>query len=163
MRQLKTCDGFALLESLIAMVLLTAGVLALLWSLQKGLAVQRQNVFRENAMRLADNMAQRMLMFTTPNYARDWGMPFATATPSCITFACNDAQWVAWQMQQANEELKQLHKGDMRITPLQTLPNGWEITVAWHDAAETFRTNSAVTGSACPADKSCWRLVFRAH
>ena len=162
MRQLKTFDGFALLESLIAMVLLTAGVLALLWSVQKGLAVQRQNVFRENAMRLADNMAQRMLMSTAPNHARDWGVP-AIATASCITLACNDAQWVAWQMQQANEELKQLPKGDMRISPLQTLPNGWEITVAWHDTAETFRTDSTVTGSACPADKSCWRLVFRTH
>lgn len=161
--RLRCCAGFALLESLVAMLLLTAGVLALLWSFQKGLAVQRQNVFRENAMRLADNMAQRMWMFSSPNYTRDWGMAVASAAQSCLTRPCDETQWMAWQMQLANEELKQLPQGDMHIAAWPALPNGWAITVAWHDPAETFRTRSTSGATTCPAAKSCWQLVFRAQ
>jgi type IV pilus modification protein PilV len=161
--RLKFCAGFALLESLVAMLLLATGVLAFMWTLQKGFTVQRQNVFRENAMRLADNMAQRMLMFNSPNHARDWGMSSATATQNCKTQPCSETQWVSWLLQQTNEELKQLPQGDMAISPLQAWPNSWVITVGWRDTAETFRNDNAWGGSACPAEKSCWRLVFRTH
>jgi type IV pilus assembly protein PilV len=161
--RLKCCAGFALLDSLVAMVLLTAGVLALMWTLQKGLAVQRQNVCRDNAMRLADNMAQRMLMFPSPYHARDWGMRNASAVANCLTQPCSETQWVAGLMQQANAELAQLPQGDMAITPLQGLPNGWVITVGWRDTAETFRTDTTGGGAICPAEKSCWRLMFRTH
>jgi type IV pilus modification protein PilV len=161
--RMRFCAGFALLESLVAMLLLTAGVLTLLWTFQKGLAVQRQNVFRENAMRLADNMAQRMIMFNTPNHARNWGMNTYVATQNCITQSCSETQWAAWHKQQSNEELKQLPLGDMAITPLQTLPNGWLIAVSWQDVSETFRTDTSLGDTNCPAEKSCWRLVFRAN
>lgn len=159
--QLKNCGGVALLDSLMAMVLLTAGVLALLWTHQQTLTVQRQLVLRDNAIRLADNMAQRMLTHPTPAYARDWGMQNATLASNCRAKACSDTEWVAWQMQQANDELQQLPQGDMAITALQGLANGWAVTVAWHDAAETFRTDMASGAPACPPEKSCWRLMFR--
>lgn len=161
--QLKHCGGVALLESLMAMVLLTAGVLGLVWTHQQALVLQRQHVLHDNAMRLADNMAQRMLTHATSAYARDWGMQSAASVQSCRTTACNDNEWVALQMQKANDELKQLPQGDMAITALQGLSNGWAVTVAWHDAAETFRTDNAWGAPACPAKKSCWRLIFRTH
>jgi type IV pilus assembly protein PilV len=160
---LKLCNGFALLESLVAMLLLTAGVLALMWTFQKSLAVQRQNVHRENAMRLADNMAQRMLTLNSPNHARNWGMTGVSATHNCMTQPCSETQWVSWLTQQANEELKQLPQGDMAIAPLQTWPNGWVITLSWRDSAETFRTDNAGGSPYCPAEKSCWRLLLRTH
>lgn len=161
--QLKNGDGVALLDSLMAMVLLTAGVLGVLWTHQQTLLLQRQLVWRDNAMRLADNMAQRMLTHTSPAYARDWGMQNATAVQSCRATACNDTEWVGWQIQQANDELKQLPQGDMAITALPGLSNGWAVTVAWQDATETFRTDRAWGAPACPAEKSCWRLMFRTH
>jgi hypothetical protein len=65
--------------------------------------------------------------------------------------------------QQADEELKQLPQGDMAVAPLQTWPNGWVISVGWRDTAETFRTDNTWGGPVCPAEKSCWRLVFRTH
>jgi Tfp pilus assembly protein PilV len=160
---LKSCVGFALLESLVAMLMLTAGVLALMWTLQKGFSVQRQNVNRENAMRLADNMAQRMLTLNSPNHARNWGMTGISATHNCMIQPCSETQWVSWLMQQANEELKQLPQGDMAIAPLQTWPNGWVISVGWRDTAETFRTDNAGGSPYCPAEKSCWRLLLRTH
>ncbi len=161
--RLRSSDGVALVEALMAMVLLTAGVLGLLWTHQQTLVLQRQHVFRDNAMRVADNMAQRMLMHPTQSYARNWETPNAPSAQNCQTNPCSNVDWMAWQVQQTNEELKQLPKGDMAITPLQTLPNGWAITVAWHDAEETFRTDNAWGSPNCPVEKSCWRLVFRGN
>jgi type IV pilus modification protein PilV len=161
--QLKPSDGFALLESLMAMVLLTTGVLGLLWTHQYTLSLQRQHVLRDHAMRLADNMAQRMRVHASVAYAREWNLPSVAPGQNCQTSPCNDAQWLAWQIQQTNSELMQLPRGDMAVTPIQTLPNGWAVTVAWHDAAETFRTDNAWGTPTCPSEKSCWRLVFRSN
>lgn len=161
--QLRLCGGVALLESLMAMVLLTAGVLGLWWIHQQTMVLQRQYVLRDNAMRLADNMAQRMLIHASSAYARDWEAQSIATVPSCLSASCNDAEWVASQIQQANDELKQLPDGDMAITALQGKPNSWAVTVAWRDATETFRTDNAFGAPSCPAGKSCWRLVFRTH
>lgn len=161
--QLKPCRGVALLESLMAMLLLCAGVLGLLWTHQQTLALQRQHVWRDSAMRVADNMAQRMLIHNTEAYARAWGMQNAAVVSDCHANLCSDAAWVASQMQQANDELKELPEGDMAITPLQDLSHYWAVTVAWQDADETFRTDNLRGAPSCPNGKSCWRLVFRTH
>lgn len=161
--RLKPDAGVALLDSLVAMVLLTAGVLGLLWTHQKTLALQRQHVMRDNAIRVADNVAQRMQINASSAYARDWAMQSTVTAPTCRSTPCNDVEWVASNMQQANDELKQLPGGDLAITALQGIPNSWAVTVAWRDAGETFRTDNAWGAPTCPSEKSCWRLVFRTH
>ena len=182
--QLKQSAGVVLLESLLSMLLLAAGVLGLLWSLQQGLRAQRQQLYRHIAMDVAHNMAQHMRMpistmstiatnaptetHTTlapaaSAYVRSWGMQAMAATQDCVSRACTSAEWVMWQMQQAHQALQQLPQGDMAIAPAAGIPNGWSITLAWHDPAETFRTDSAWGAPPCPAEKSCWRLVFRSH
>lgn len=161
--QLKQSAGVVLLESLLSMLLLTAGVLGLLWSLQQGLAAQRQQLYRHIAMDVAHNMAQHMRAHMTSAYTRSWGMQAMAATQDCVSRACNSTQWLTWQLQQVNLALQQLPQGDMAIAQATGIPNGWSITLAWHDPAETFRTNSAWGAPPCPAEKSCWRLVFRSH
>lgn len=169
--QLKLRRGFALLESLLAMTLLVGGVLALLWSMQRANTQQRQQLHRAQAMRLADNMAQRMRAHPnalTDAYARTWQASAATPQHTCHTQACDNLAWVTEQQQQANDELKQLPRGDMAITPLAFDANplggpAWVITVAWQDPEEAFRTDGAWGEPPCPAAKSCWRLLFRSH
>lgn len=163
MQGLKLCSGLALLESLVAMLVLAAGVLGMLWTHQQTLVLQRQQIARDNAMRVADNMAQRMLTHTTSAHALSWTAPALPSQPTCVSMPCTDNQWVIALRQQAHEELKDLPMGDMAITPLPTMPNGWAITVAWQDPYETFRTDNAWGTPSCPVGKSCWRLVFRTH
>lgn len=161
--QLRQHTGAVLLESLLAMLLLAAGVLAMLWSLQQGLLAQRQQLYRHIAMDVAHNMAQHMRTHMSSAYTRNWGEQTMAANHDCVSRACNNTQWRAWQMQQVNLALQQLPQGDMAIAPATGIPNGWSITLAWHDPAESWRTNNAWGAPPCPAEKSCWRLVFRSH
>lgn len=161
MRKLKICSGVALLETLVALVLLTVGVLGLSWMHQQTLTQQRQQVARDNAMRVADNMAQRMLMLSSPLHARQWQAFLPLSATTCENTACTDDQWALALRQQANQDLQGLPMGDMSIVPLSNLTNTWAITVAWEDPKETHRTDNAWNAPSCPASKSCWRLVFR--
>lgn len=163
MHVVKLYSGMVLLESLVAMLLLTAGVLGLSLMHQQTLLLQRQQLVRDNAMRVADNMAQRMLVLSTPAHARDWGEFASPSLPTCENTTCSDSQWILALKQQANQDLQVLPMGDMAITPLPNLPNAWAITVAWQDAEESFHTGNTLGTPNCPVGKSCWRLVFRTH
>jgi type IV pilus modification protein PilV len=152
----------AMLESLVAMLILTAGVLSLLWMHQRALVMQRQQIYRDQAMHVADNLQQRMLINAAhaSGYVRAWGAPSGPAVFDCATSTCDRAQLSEWDLQQAHTALKHLPQGDISIAPLQTGTGWWAITVAWRDTDETFRINATSDRPACPIEKSCWRLVF---
>lgn len=152
----------AILESLVAMLILTAGVLSLLLMHQRALMMQRQQVFRDQAMQVADSLQQRMLINSmhANGYMRAWGAQSGPSVFDCANSACDRAQLAAWDLQQVYTALKQLPQGDVSITPLQTGGGWWIITVAWRDTEETFRTSATSDNPACPSEKSCWRLVF---
>ena len=152
----------AMLESLVAMLILTAGVLSLLWVHQRALEMQRQQIYRDQAMHVADNLQQRMLINAAhaSGYVRAWGAQSEPPVFDCETSACDRAQLAVWDMQQLDTALKHLPQGDISIAPLNTGADWWVITVAWRDTEETFRTNATSGSPACPGDKSCWRLVF---
>lgn len=151
-----------MLESLVAMLMLTAGVLSLLWIHQRALVMQRQQIYRDQAMQVADNLQQRMLINAAhaSGYVRAWGAQSGSAVFDCATSTCDRAQLAAWDLQQLDTALKHLPQGDISIAPLQTSTDWWVITVAWRDADETFRTIGTPGSPACPSEKSCWRLVF---
>ena len=152
----------AMLESLVAMLMLTAGVLSLLWMHQRALVMQRQQIFRDQAMQVADSLQQRMLINSAyaSGYMRAWGAQSGPAVFECTTYACDRAQLAAWDLQQINTALEHLPQGDFSVAPLNTGADWWTITVAWRDTDETFRTMGTSSSPACPSEKSCWRLVF---
>ncbi len=152
----------AMLESLVAMLILTAGVLSLLWMHQRALVIQRQQIFRDQAMQVAHSLQQRMLVNAAhaSSYMRAWGAQNGETVFDCATSTCDRAQLAAWDLQQAHTMLKHLPQGDVSIAPLHTGGGWWIISVAWRNTEETFRTNTPADSPACPSDKSCWRLVF---
>jgi type IV pilus assembly protein PilV len=152
----------AMLESLVAMLILTAGVLSLLWMHQRALVMQRQQINRDQAMQVAENLQQRMLINAAhaSGYMRAWDARAEPAFFDCATSTCDRAQLAAWDLQQIHTMLKHFPQGDISIAPLQTGTDWWIITVAWRDTEETFRANATSGSPACPSDKSCWRLVF---
>ena len=162
MQQLKTQTGIALLEALMALLILAFGVLGLLWMHQQALMQQRQQLMRAIAMGIADDFAERMTLNAPQQalYAKPWGNVTNTA-PDCSATACTRQDLAAWDMQQLQQSLRnQLPEGDAAVFALPSAPNGWGIVIAWRDANETYRTDSTSSSPPCPAQMSCWRLFF---
>jgi len=155
--------GIALLEALIALVILAFGVLGLLWLHQQALAQQRHQLMRSVAMGVADDLAERMRLNSPQRamYAKAWGSA-SHAAPDCKASACTRQELAAWDMQQMQHTLQsQLPEGDAAVFALTDVASWWGIVIAWHDANETYRTDTTSGTPPCPSHMSCWRLFFR--
>ena len=163
MQQLKLPLGIALLEALVALVVLAFGVLGLLWMHQQALVQQRQQLMRSVAIGIADDLAERMRLNSAERaiYAKAWGNAPASS-PDCTATACSRQELATWDLQQLQLTLQsQLPEGDAAVFALTGAPNWWGIVIAWRDANETYRTDTASGSPPCPAQMSCWRLFFR--
>jgi len=162
MQPLKPQIGIALLEALTALLILTFGVLGLLWMHQQALVQQRQQLMRAIAMGIAEDLAERMTLNAPQQalYAKPWGNVTNTA-PDCSATACTRQDIAAWDMQQLQQSLSsQLPEGDAAVFALPSASNGWGIVIAWRDANETYRTDGTSSSPPCPSQMSCWRLFF---
>lgn len=168
-RHLESQSGVALMEALMALLMLTSGVLTLLWTHQQALALQRQQVMRAVAMGLADDLAERMQLNAprVADYARTWGASAATTgtsskLPDCAAQPCLRTELAQWDMQQVQQTLQtQLPEGDAAVFAITEAPGWWGIVLAWRDDRMSYRTDGASGTPACPDNKSCWRLFFR--
>lgn len=161
--QLRGQLGMALLEALVALLILTLGVLGLLWMHQHALVQQRQQLMRSVAIGMADDLSERMRLNAPQRamYAKAWGYASAAA-PDCAAIACSRQELASWDMQQMQQALQtQLPDGDAAVFALTTTPNWWGIVIAWRDTNETYRTDTASGTPPCPTHMSCWRLFFR--
>ncbi len=155
--------GMALLEALVALVVLAFGVLGLLWLHQQALVQQRQQLMRAVAAGIAEDVAERMRLNAPQSalYAKTWGNATATA-PDCTHTACTRQDLAAWDKQQLQQTLQtQLPEGDAAVFALTDVPHWWGIAIAWRDANESYRTDTTSGTPPCPAQMSCWRLFFR--
>ena len=155
--------GIALLEALIALVVLAFGVLGLLWMHQQALVQQRQQLMRSVAIGIADDLAERMRLNAPQSamYAKAWGNAPASSA-DCTSTTCTRQELAAWDLQQLQLTLEsQLPEGDATVFALMSTPNWWGIVIAWRDANETYQTDTASGSPPCPAQMSCWRLFFR--
>jgi type IV pilus assembly protein PilV len=159
----KLAFGIALLEALVALVVLAFGVLGLLWMHQQALVHQRQQLMRSVAIGIADDLAERMRLNAAGRamYAKAWGNALASS-PDCAATACTRQELAAWDKQQLQITLQsQLPEGDAAVFALTGAPSWWGIVIAWRDANETYLTDTASGSPPCPAQMSCWRLFFR--
>ena len=154
--------GVALTEALVALLVLSAGMLGTLWLHQQALAAQRQLLLRNLAMGVAEDLAERMKL-NAPQaalYAKTWGTWPAATNADCAASPCTRAALAAWDLQQVKQHvLTDLPEGDVAI--FATPANGWGVVVAWRDARETYRTDTTANTPPCPSGMSCWRLIFR--
>lgn len=127
-----TQHGIALFEALVALVILAAGVLGLLWMHQQALMQQRQQLMRAIAMGLADDLVERMTLNAPQRhlYVRTWGNT-SNAAPDCAAVACTRQDLAAWDMQQLQQSLtRQLPEGDAAVFGLPHPFDGWGIVIA---------------------------------
>ena len=155
--------GIALLEALVALVILAFGILGLLWMHQQALAQQRQQLMRSVAMGVAEELAERMHLNAPQRtlYAKAWGAA-ATKAPDCAATACSRQDLAEWDMQQLQQNLQiQLPDGDAAVFALTDAAQWWGIVIAWRDVNETYRTDTTSGSPPCAAQMSCWRLLFK--
>ena len=155
--------GMALIEALVALLMLTLGVLGLLWLHQQALLQQRQQLMRSVAAGIGDDLAERMRMNAAQRalYAKAWGNT-QSATADCTSVACARQELAAWDKQQLQLTVQsQLPEGDVAVFALSHATHWWGIVVAWRDHKETYRTDTAFGTPPCPEQMSCWRLFFR--
>lgn len=155
--------GFALTEALVALLILTFGVLGLLWMHQQALVSQRQQLMRSVATGLAQDGVERMRLNASQraSYAKSWGST-ETRSPDCTATPCLRSELAVWDLAQLQQRLQsQLPEGDAAVFPLTSQPDWWGIVIAWRDDHESYRTDTAAGSPACPPHMSCWRLFFR--
>jgi type IV pilus assembly protein PilV len=167
MQQLKQINppqfGFALMESLFALLILAFGALGLLWMHQQALTQQRQQLMRSVAIGIADDWTERMHLNAPQSsaYAKTWGQA-ATSFTDCSATPCTRQELGAWDQMQLQQTLQtQLPEGDASVFALTDAANWWGIVIAWKDPNETYRTDTASGTPSCPSQMSCWRLFFR--
>ncbi len=141
---LRSNKGFALIEVLIAVVVLSIGLLGLAGLQVSGQRNNHSAYMRGQAVFLAYDMVDRMRAnmqgVTAGNYDNISGIP---ADPGCITAGCTPAQMAQYDAFQWNTVMaQQLPSGQGTVTLAGTL---YTVTVMWDD------DHSGGAGTACSA------------
>lgn len=155
--------GFALLDAALALALLSGGVLALLWLGQQHLLTQRQQLARETAILLAQDLVERIHLNATQvsRYAQAWSA-MTTAAADCQRSACTRTELADWDVQQWRQRVRtELAQGDASVFAASSAQGWWGVVLAWQDDGQSLRTDPRGGTPECPAAHSCWRLWFR--
>jgi type IV pilus assembly protein PilV len=128
----KSLNGFALVEVLVAVVVLSVGLLGLAGLQVTGQRNNHSAYLRSQAVFLAYDMVDRMRAnmkgVTAGNYNNISGIPL---NPGCITSGCSPAQMAQYDAYQWNTQMaQQLPSGQGTVTVAGSL---YTITVKWDD------------------------------
>lgn len=157
-------SGLALLEALVAMLVLSVGVGALAWAQARQLADGRHTTARAMAVLLAQDLGNRMLFnreaAASGHYQLGWGERPAAATcrDTCSGATLAGADLSAWR-----EALAQsLPSGDAHVFPAGVATHRIGIAISWDfgtfpDPARQalLSVDAARHGIDCPSHRSC--------
>ena len=155
--------GVALLDAALALALLSGGGLALVWLGQQHLLTQRQQLAQESAMRLAQDLVERIHLNPTQvqGYAHAWSTS-GTGAADCQRNACSRSELARWDVQQWRQRVvTELPQGDASVFTASAPEGWWGVVLAWQDDTQSLRTDARAGTPACPSARSCWRLWFR--
>lgn len=149
-------SGITLLESLVAMLVLSVGVGALAWAQARHLADGRESAARSMAVLLTEDLADRMLFnreaAASGGYQLAWGerpAPSDCHSGPCAGNALARADLSAWR-----DALAQALPGsDAHVFAAAASGRQMGIAIAWH--ATGASTLPAATGFDCPVQSSC--------
>lgn len=141
-----TQGGFTLLEVLVAIVVLSIGLLGLAGLQAAGLRNNQGAYLRTIATQQAYDMADRMRANPTAVTGGSYDSISGTGSdPGCITTGCSSAQMAqydAYEWNTTNQNALPTGKG----TVTRVAANRFTITVMWDDA------RTGATGTACGSD-----------
>ena len=156
-------QGFTLLEVLIAVVVLSFGLMGLAGIQAVGVRNTHSANLRTLAVQQAYDMADRMRANATGVAAGNYNAITATipADPGCIGIGCIPAQLRDYDQRIWNlNNAAMLPSGSGTVTatlPIAPKPQNqtYVITVMWND----YRV--AIPGVACGVDITCFKVTFR--
>jgi len=135
-RTIRYHGGFSLVEVLIALVIMSVGMLGIAGLYVEGMRAGRTSTFRHHAVTLASDVADRI----RANRAGAVDYEGVGGNNDCVlgNVDCNASQMAAndiwlWKLQAAG----MLPNGDVAITFDDTVnPNTYQIVVSWAEAGE---------------------------
>ena len=126
--------GFTLVEVLVALVVMTVGMLGIAALYVEGLRLSRTSIYRMNAVNLAADMAERIR--TNPTVPADYAGNGPGAENDCVNGAnaCTEQElaeddWWRWQAAMA-ENMPPDTAGDIEVNDTPTIDQ-YDITVTW--------------------------------
>ena len=136
--QIRKVDGFTLVEVLIALVILSVGMLGIAGLYVHSMQAGRTSVFRHHAVTLAGDIADRIR--ANPRAAASYGL--AGANNNCVNGGvdCTPAQMAAndiftWDQQAVDT----LPAGNVTVVFDNTVvPPTYQITVSWIEPGENM-------------------------
>jgi type IV pilus assembly protein PilV len=154
--------GFSLLEVLIALLVLSIGLLGLAALQTTGLRSSQMASMRTSATTTVYDIIDRMRANPQGVIDSDYVIDSATtpsSPPDCRTGSCTTAQLAEFDLGEWKDAIAQLPGGTGAITQAAGTPPVNTIIVRWNELRDP-----AVTGTTCPpatsTDLKCFRLVF---
>ncbi|MDH3304686.1 MAG: type IV pilus modification protein PilV [Gammaproteobacteria bacterium] len=135
-RSTQNCRGFSLIEVLIALVIMSVGMLGIAGLYVEGMNAGRTSIFRHHAVTLASDVADRIR--ANPRAGVDYQGPGGNNNCVLGNVNCNPAQMAAndialWRAQAG----EMLPNGDVTVTFDDTVvPPTYTIVVSWNEAGE---------------------------
>ena len=154
--------GFTLLEVLIALLVLSIGLLGLAGLQTIGLRSNQMANMRTTATTLVYDIIDRMR--ANPQGVIDGDYKIDTATtpsspPDCRSSACDTSELASFDLGEWKNAIVRLPGGTGEITQVAGTPPVNTITVRWNESRDP-----TVTGTTCPpasdTDLKCVRLVY---
>jgi type IV pilus assembly protein PilV len=165
-------QGISLIESLVAIVVASLGILGILGVQMRTLADTQTGVRRAQAIRLIEDLSERMkvnpnALGNASSYIVNWGAT-PTAPADCKTSSCTSQQLAQYDLVQWRQSVvNQLPNSDVNIftVPDETVLNNNRqlgVMISWREnekdstTGAIFKITATDTGAAaCPADRIC--------
>lgn len=162
--------GVSLMEALIAILLLTLGLLAILGMQVHALANVQDSVRRTQAIRLVEDLSERMKSLPdgigqASNVVLAWGSAVQTAGISdCTALSCTPSQLAKFEVNRWLASVKEsLPLGDANVFAVASDPRQLGVMLAWRanekdgvDAMAVLAPPSTGDAAvACPAHRIC--------
>lgn len=138
----RSTAGFSLIEVLIALIVMSVGMLGIAGLYVHGMQAGRTSLFRHHAVALAGDVADRIranpLGATAYN---DTGSVTTAPGTLCVTVTCNAAEMAANDIWAWDQQARAtLPDGDVLVTytapPGAGEPAKYEVTVTWSEAGQ---------------------------
>lgn len=174
-RQKKSTQrGISLIESIVAIVVMSLGILGILGVQMRTLVDTQTGVHRAQAIRLIEDLSERMKV--NPNalgnlatYTSGFGATPAAPSTDCKTSACTNSQLAAYDLAQWKQTVKSLLPGsDVAVFLAADEVDGSRrqlgVMVSWRenerdtataDKAELVSKAIGGSGISCPVNSSC--------
>lgn len=149
-RAVRSQAGFSLVEVLIALVIMSVGMLGIAGLYVESLQAGRTSIFRHNAVTLASDVADRIR--ANPSAGADYQGPGGNNDCVLGNVDCNPAQMAANDIELWLDQAEgMLPDGDVTITYDDTVtPPTYEIVIGWVEASEDQSYTILIPATASP-------------